>query len=144
MALKRSKPKTFTDRVKAGGSIAGEAVKAAGTAGAEVARTARDRADRVRKDAPGVLESGRKRALAAAGAVAGAAGAFAFWRSRRDDRPPTHTDPAASTGSVKPEAEETPKAAEPPTTASKPTAPKTPAKTGAAGNGAAESPSAKS
>ena len=142
MALRRSKPKTFTDRVKAGGSIAGEAVKAAGTAGTEVARTVRDRADRVRKDAPGVLESGRKRALAAAGAAAGAAGAFAFWRSRRDDRPPTHTDPAAGTDGAKPEA--TPKAAEPPTTASKPTAPKTPAKTGAAGDGAAEAPSAKS
>ena len=138
MALRRSKPKTFTDRVKAGGSIAGEAVKAAGTAGTEVARTVRDRADRVRKDAPGVLESGRKRALAAAGAAAGAAGAFAFWRSRRDDRPPTHTDPAAGADDAKP------KVAEPPATASKPTARKTPAKTGAAGDGAAEAPSAKS
>lgn len=142
MALRRAKPKTFTDRVKAGGRVAGQAVKAAGTAGTEVARTVRDRADRVRTDAPRVVESGRKRALAVAGAAAGAAGAFAFWRSRRDERPPTHTDPAAGTGAAQPEA--APHPAEPPATASKSTAPKTPAKTGAAGNGAAEAPSAKS
>lgn len=96
MALRRSKPKTLTDRVKAGGAIATDAAQAVGTFGAEAARTVRDRAVHARRDPKSAIDDGRKRALGIAGAAAGAAGAFAFWRSKRDDRPPTHVDPAPS------------------------------------------------
>lgn len=99
--LQRSKPKTITDRAKAAGGIASDAAKAAGnftsaagTAVTEVAKTAVDRAVATSKATPKQLDSTRSRALAAAGTVAGAAGAVAFWRSRQDGEPAVTVDPA--------------------------------------------------
>ena len=93
MALRRTRPKTLTDRVQAGGAIATDAAKAAGTFGTEAARTVRDRALAIRPSPSSALEGGRRRALAVAGAAAGAAGGFAFWRSRKAESPPANLDP---------------------------------------------------
>jgi hypothetical protein len=68
----RSKPKTVTDRVEA----AAEQV-------VEFARSVPER-----------LDTSRKRALAVAGGAASAAAGFIFWRSRQDEGPSVHADPA--------------------------------------------------
>ena len=46
------------------------------------------------RSVPGRLDSGRAKALAVAGGAASAAAGFAFWRSRHDERPSVHRDPA--------------------------------------------------
>jgi len=99
--LKRSKPKTLTDRVRTAGSAAGEVGRAAGhvtraTGGVAVegVRTARDRAVSLATRSPAHVSNTRNRALAAAGAAGAAAGAVAFWRSRQDEEPSVHFDPA--------------------------------------------------
>ena len=83
MTLGRSKPKTLEDRARA---AAGDAMKAV-----DDARKAVDDARRAAED---VFHSTRTRALALAGAAVGAAGVFAFWRSRHDTGPSVHVDPA--------------------------------------------------
>ena len=94
--FRRPKPRTLTDRVRAGGQVAAGAGRAGAALAGEAARTVRDRAA-----SPGsALQSGRRRALAVAGTAAGAAGAFAFWRAKQDDRPPTNIDPAPAASAV--------------------------------------------
>ena len=68
----QSKPTTLTGRLEA----------------------ARDDAVELVRSVPERLESSRKQALAVAGAATGAAAGFAFWRSRQDDGPSVHRDPA--------------------------------------------------
>jgi hypothetical protein len=68
----QSKPKSVADRAQA---VAGDAV--------DFARSIPER-----------LEGGRERALAVAGAAAGVAAGLAFWRSRSDNEPSVHEDPA--------------------------------------------------
>ncbi len=68
----QSKPKSVADRAQA---VAGDAV--------DFARSIPER-----------LEGGRERAMAVAGAAAGVAAGLAFWRSRSDNEPSVHEDPA--------------------------------------------------
>ena len=68
----QSQQKSVTDRAQA---AAGDAV--------EFARSIPER-----------LEGGRERALAVVGAAAGVAAGLAFWRSRSDQGPSVHHDPA--------------------------------------------------
>ena len=70
-SLKRSKPKTVTDRVKAAGAVAGDAGKAVGNAAqaagevvAEGAKTVRDRAVSTTKSTPSGLETTSGKAVA--------------------------------------------------------------------------------
>jgi hypothetical protein len=100
-SLKRSKPKTVTDRVKAAGTVAGDAGKAVGNVAqaagevvAEGAKTVRDRAVGSKKSAPSGLESTRGKAVAAVGAVGAAAGAVAFWKKSQDGEPDVVVDPS--------------------------------------------------
>jgi hypothetical protein len=92
-SLKRSKPKTVTDRVKAAGAVAGDAGKAVGEVVAEGAKTVRDRAVATTKSAPSGLETTRGKAVAAAGAAGAAAGAVAFWKRSQGDEPDIVVDP---------------------------------------------------
>ena len=98
-SLKRSKPKTLTDRVKTAGAAAvdagkavGNATQAAGKVVVEGAKTARDRALN-RKSAPSGLETTRGKAVAAVGAAGAAAGALAFWRKSQSGEPDIKVDP---------------------------------------------------
>lgn len=100
-SLKRSKPKTVTDRVKAAGAAAGDAGKAVGNAAqaagevvAEGAKTVRDRAVATTKNTPSGLESTRGKAVAAVGAAGAAAGAVAFWKKSQGDEPDLVVDPS--------------------------------------------------
>ncbi len=100
-SLKRSKPKTASDRVKAVGAVAGDAGKAVGNAAqaagevvAEGAKTVRDRAIDATKGAPSGLESTRGKAVAAVGAAGAAAGAVAFWKRSQGDEPDVVFDPS--------------------------------------------------
>jgi hypothetical protein len=68
----QSKPKTFADRAQA--------------AAGDVAEFARS--------IPKRLDDSRERAFAVAGAAGGLAAALAFWRSRSDNDPSVHHDPA--------------------------------------------------
>jgi len=99
-SLKRSKPETVTDRVKAAGATAGDAGKAVGNAAqaagevvAEGAKTARDRLVSTTKSAPSGLETTRGKAVAAVGAAA-AAGAVAFRKKSQEGEPDIVVDPA--------------------------------------------------
>lgn len=99
-SLKRSKPKTVTDRVKAAGNVAADAGKAVGNvaqAAGEVvtegAKTARDRALGTTKSAPSGLETTRGKAVAAVGAAGAAAGAVAFWRKSQSGEPDVTVSP---------------------------------------------------
>ena len=101
LSLKRSKPKTLTDRVKTAGAVANDAGKAVGGAAqavgeivAEGAKTARDRAVSTRKAAPSGLETTRGKAVAAVGAVGATAGAVAFWRKSQSTEPDIKVDPS--------------------------------------------------
>ncbi len=104
-SLKRSKPKTFTDRVKTTGAVVADAGKAVGNAAhavAEVviegAKTARDRVLARRKSASSGFELTRGKAVAAAaGAVGAAAGAVAI-RRKSQGAPDIKVDPAKSQG----------------------------------------------
>ena len=98
--LKRSKPKTISDRATVAGSAvaaAGKAVgakaRASGQVVAEGSRTARDRALSRKRSEPSGLETTRGKAIAAAGAAGAAAGAVAFWR-RAQGAPDIKVDPA--------------------------------------------------
>ena len=100
-SLKRSKPKTVTDRVKAAGNVAADAGKAVGNVAqaagevvAEGAKTARDRALATTKSAPSGLETTRGKAVAAVGAAGAAAGAVAFWRKSQGGEPDIKFDPS--------------------------------------------------
>jgi hypothetical protein len=68
----QSQQKSLTDRAQA---AAGDAVEFA-------------------RSIPQRLEGGRERALAVAGAAASVAAGLAFWRSRKDQGPSVHHDPA--------------------------------------------------
>lgn len=68
----RPKPKTLAERAEAAGVDALEFVRSV----------------------PERLDTSRKRALAVAGGAVGAAAGLAFWRSRSDDGPSVHSDPA--------------------------------------------------
>ena len=99
-SLKRSKPKTATDRVKAASAVAGDAGKAVGNAAqaagevvAEGAKTARDRVVSTTKSAPSGLETTKGKAVAAAGAAGAAAGAVAFWKKSQGGEPDLVVDP---------------------------------------------------
>lgn len=99
-SLKRSKPKTVTDRVRTAGAVAADAGKAVGNAAqaagevvVEGARTARDRAVATTKSAPSGLETTRGKAVAAVGAAGAAAGAVAFWRKSQSGEPDIKVDP---------------------------------------------------
>ena len=99
-SLKRSKPKTVTDRVKAAGSAAGDVGKAVGNAAqaagevvTEGAKTVRDRAVGTKK-APSGLETTRGKAVAAVGAAGAAAGAVAFWKKSQGGEPDIVVDPS--------------------------------------------------
>lgn len=99
-SLKRSKPKTATDRVKAAGAVAGDAGKAVGNAAqaagevvAEGAKTARDRVVSTTKSAPSGLETTKGKAVAAVGAAGAAAGAVAFWKKSQGGEPDVVVDP---------------------------------------------------
>ena len=99
-SLKRSKPKTVTDRVKAAGSVAGDAGKAVGNAAsaagevvAEGAKTVRDRAVATTKSAPSGLETTRGKVVAGVGAAGAAAGAVAFWKKSQGGEPDITVDP---------------------------------------------------
>ncbi|MDX6585929.1 MAG: hypothetical protein QOI31_402 [Solirubrobacterales bacterium] len=99
-SLKRSKPKTVTDRVKAAGSVAGDAAQTVGNAAqaagevvVEGAKTARDRVVTTTKGAPSGLETTRGKAVAAVGAAGAAAGAVAFWKKSQGDEPDVVVDP---------------------------------------------------
>ena len=70
--LSKPEPKSLTDRAK---SAAGDTVEFA-------------------RSIPGRLEGGRERALAVAGVAAGVAAGLAFWRSRTNNKPSVHDDPA--------------------------------------------------
>ena len=101
-SLRRSKPKTVTDRVKTAGTAAGDVgkavgnvAKAAGEVVGEGARTVRDRAVDSAKGAPSGLESSKAKAAAAGVAAAGAAGAVAYWKKSQGDEPAVKFDPAA-------------------------------------------------
>ena len=74
-SLRRSKPKTVTDRVKTAGAAAGDVSKAVG------------------KSASSGLESTRGKAAAAVGVAAGTAGAVAFWKRSQGDEPDIQFDP---------------------------------------------------
>ncbi len=100
-SLKRSKPKTVTDRVKAAGSVAADAGKAVGNAAqaagevvTEGAKTARDRAVATTKSTPSGLETTRGKAVAAVGAAGAAAGAVAFWRKSQAGEPDITVKPS--------------------------------------------------
>jgi hypothetical protein len=101
-SLKRSKPKTVTDRVKAASSAAGDAGKAVGNAAsaagevvAEGAKTVRDRAVATTKSAPSGLETTRGKVVAGVGAAGAAAGAVAFWKkSQQGGEPDVTVDPS--------------------------------------------------
>jgi hypothetical protein len=58
------------------------------------ARSAADDVAGFARSVPERLEGGRERALAVAGAAAGVAAGLAFWRSRKDNEPSIHADPA--------------------------------------------------
>jgi len=99
-SLKRSKPETVTDRVKAAGATAGDAGKAVGNAAqaagevvVEGAKTARDRLVSTTKSAPSGLETTRGKAVAAVGAAGAAAGAVAFWKKSQEGEPDIVVDP---------------------------------------------------
>jgi hypothetical protein len=51
-------------------------------------------ARKIVRSLPRRLEGGRERALAVAGAATAAAAGLVFWRSRRDEAPSVHHDPA--------------------------------------------------
>jgi len=100
-SLKRSKPKTTTDRVKAAGSAAGDlgkavgsVAKAAGEVVGEGAKTVRDRAVTTTRIAP-VPDSAKGKAVAAVGAAGAADGAVAFWKKSQGDEPDIEFDPKA-------------------------------------------------
>jgi hypothetical protein len=115
-SLKRSKPKTMTDRVKTAGAVAGDAGKAVGNAAqaagevvAEGAKTARDRMVSTTTSAPSGLETTRGKAVAAVGAAGAAAGAVAFWKKSQAGEPdvvvnPGETEPTSVTTTETPEA----------------------------------------
>ena len=115
-SLKRSKPKTVTDRVKAAGAVAGDAGKAVGSAAqaagevvAEGAKTARDRVVSTTSSSPSGLETTRGKAVAAVGAVGAAAGAVAFWRKSQGGEPdlvvnPSEKEPTSVATTETPEA----------------------------------------
>ncbi len=99
--LRRTKPQTMTDRVRAAGSAAGDASKAVGYAAkaagevvGEGAKTVRDRAVETTNRAPSGLDSTKGKAVAAVGVAAGTAGAVAFWKRSQDDEPEVEFDPA--------------------------------------------------
>ena len=99
-SLKRSKPKTVTDRVKAAGAVAGDAGKAVGNAAqaagevvAEGAKTVRDRAVTTTKNTPSGLETTRGKVVAGVGAAGAAAGAVAFWKKSQGGEPDLTVDP---------------------------------------------------
>jgi hypothetical protein len=99
-SLKRAKPKTVTDRVKAAGAVAGDAGKAVGNAAqaagevvAEGAKTARDRVISTTKSTPSGLETTKGKAVAAVGAVGATAGAVAFWKKSQGGEPDVIVSP---------------------------------------------------
>jgi hypothetical protein len=99
-SLRRSQPKTVTDRVKAAGAVTvdagkavGNAAQAAGEVVAEGAKTARDRAVKATKGTPSGLETTRGKAVAAVGAAGAAAGAVAFWRKSQGGEPDVTVNP---------------------------------------------------
>jgi hypothetical protein len=101
ISLKRSKPKTVTDRVKAAGAVAGDAGKAVGNAAhaagevvSERAKTVRDRAATRTKEAPSGLETTRGKVVAGVGAAGAAAGAVAFWKKSQGGEPDVTVDPS--------------------------------------------------
>ena len=99
-SLKRSKPKTMTDRVKAAGSSTVEAGKAVGNAAqaagevvAEGAKTVLDRALSAKPSSG--LETTRGKTAAAVGAAGAAVGAVAFWKkSQSGGEPDVVVDPS--------------------------------------------------
>ena len=98
--LKRSKPKTMTDRVKAAraatadaGKAVGNAAQAVGEVVTEGAKTARGRAVSATKGATSGPETTRGKAVAAVGAAGAAAGAVAFWRKSQGGEPDVTVDP---------------------------------------------------
>lgn len=99
-SLRRSKPKTVTDRIKTAGASAGDVgkavgnvAKAAGEVVGEGAKTARDLAVTTTKNAPSTLETTKGKAAAAA--AVGAAGAVAYWKKSQGDEPAVEFDPKA-------------------------------------------------
>ena len=62
--------------------------------GVEMVRTTRDGAVSLARRGERLLSSSRSRALTVVGAATGAAAGFAFWRSRKDEGPSVHHDPA--------------------------------------------------
>jgi hypothetical protein len=81
--LHKSTPQTLKDRAK---GVAKD--------GVEMVRTTRDETVSLARRGERFLSSSRSRALAVAGAATGAAAGFAFWRSRKDEGPSVHHDPA--------------------------------------------------
>lgn len=124
-SLRRSKPKTATDRVKAAGAVAGDVgkavgnvAKAAGEVVGEGAKTVRDRAVTTTRTPP-VPESAKGKAVAAVGAAGAAAGAVAFWKKSQSDEPeiefdPQEGEPTSVTTTETPEAKAAKEAASPP------------------------------
>ena len=120
--LHKSTPQTLKDRAK---GVAKD--------GVEMVRTTRDEAVSLARRGERFLSSSRSRALAVAGAATGAAAGFAFWRSRKDEGPSVHHDPAQPGAPATPQS--SPKA---------PGTPETPSATASGATPSAGSPNVKS